>query len=427
MSQLSFINNNKPKSAQKQIWTVSELTWRIKRIIESDNELKSLWVTGEISNFSRPASGHIYFTLKDGKSVLKCVMWRSDVKSLEKLPNNGDSIEVHGSISVYEASGQYQLYADKIRPVGQGLLFQEFLNLKEKLENDGLFDTTHKREIPLIPHIIGIVTSPTGAAIQDMLKTIKRRFPLVQIVIAPTQVQGEEAPNGIIAAIELLNKKVQPDVILLARGGGSIEDLWAFNDENVARAIFNSEAPVITGVGHETDFTIADFVSDLRAPTPTAAAELAVPNREDLKSIITGYQFQLAKELANKITFEKQYLNNLINLISQFSPENYVRYGRQVLDEYLHRMAIAIRHQLNLEKSNIENFKLQIHALNPLSVLARGYAIVTTLDNQVVHSVHQVKTREQINIRILDGKLHATVNNVEAEPAHNINNPEVLQ
>jgi exodeoxyribonuclease VII large subunit len=341
-------------------------------------------------------------------------MWRNDVLQLDKLPNNGDAVEVHGSISVYEAAGQYQLYADEIRPIGQGFLFQKFLELKEKLEKEGLFDKTHKRQIPYFPHVIGIVTSTTGAAIQDILRTITRRYPLTHIVIAPTQVQGEDAPSGIINAIKNLNEKVHPDVIILARGGGAIEDLWAFNDENVARAIFSSKAPVITGVGHETDFTIADFVSDLRSPTPTAAAELAVPNREDLKSTTVGYQIQLAQLLASKLTIEKQHTNNLINVLHQLSPQNYVRYGRQKLDEYIRRMNLSIRHKLIFEKSNIENIKLQINVLNPLAILDRGYAIVTTADNQIVHSVKHIMLGEQLTIRVSDGKFNANVKEIES-------------
>jgi len=427
MSQLSFINNDNQELFPKHVWTVSELTVRIKRLIESDGALWNLRVTGEVSNLSRPASGHIYFTLKDSKSVLKCVMWRNDVLQLDKLPNNGDAVEVHGSISVYEAAGQYQLYADEIHPIGQGLLFQRFLELKEKLEKEGLFDKTYKRQIPYFPHIIGIVTSTTGAAIQDILRTIIRRYPLAQIVIAPTQVQGEEAPKGIITAIKSLNEKVHPDVIILARGGGAIEDLWAFNDENVARAIFNSKTPVITGVGHETDFTIADFVSDLRAPTPTAAAELAVPNREDLKSILAGYKVQFAQLLANKLTIERQYIKNLINILHQLSPQNYVRYGRQKLDEYIRRMDSSIQHKLILEKSNIENIKLQINVLNPLAILERGYAIVTTSDNQIVHSVKQIILGEQLTIRVSDGKINASVKDIETQSENDLNNHEEIQ
>ncbi len=260
MSQLSLFESN--------YWSVTQLTHYLRDLLENDANLQDLWVQGEVSNFSRPSSGHLYFTLKDSSSALRVVMWRSAAARQAFLPRDGDAIEVHGAISLYEAGGQYQLYADLMRPVGEGALFQEFLRLKARLEAEGLFDPERKRPIPHWPQRIGIVTSPSGAAIRDMINTLRRRFPLPEIILAPTAVQGVEAPLGIVRALEILNQRYQPDVVLLARGGGSIEDLWAFNDERVARAIAASAAPVISGVGHETDFTIADFVSDLRAPPP---------------------------------------------------------------------------------------------------------------------------------------------------------------
>ena len=264
-------------------WSVTDLTRYLRELLESDELLQDVWVKGEVSNFSRPASGHLYFTLKDSSASLRCVMWRNAVIRQSFTPRDGDAIEVHGSISIYEVGGQYQLYADIFRPAGEGALYQEFLRLKAKLEAEGLFAPERKRPIPPKPKRIGIVTSPTGAALQDMLNTLQRRYPLVEVVLAPTPVQGDEAPARIIAALQNVAEIAHPDVIILARGGGSIEDLWAFNDERVARAIAASPIPVITGVGHETDFTIADFVADLRAPTPTAAAELATPNQADLR------------------------------------------------------------------------------------------------------------------------------------------------
>ena len=247
-------------------WTVTDLNRYLRQLLESDEHLQDIWVTGEVSNFSRPASGHIYFTLKDSSASLRCVMWRNTAQRQSFLPRDGEAIDVHGAISVYEAGGQYQLYADVFRQAGEGALYQEFLRLKAMLEAEGLFAPERKRPIPTRPNRIGIVTSATGAALQDMLNTLRRRYPLVEVVLAPTPVQGDEAPPKIVAALHDLARLANPDVILLARGGGSIEDLWAFNDEAVARAIAASPVPVITGVGHETDFTIADFVSDLRGP-----------------------------------------------------------------------------------------------------------------------------------------------------------------
>ena len=274
-------------------WTVSDLTRYLRELIESDELLQDVWVQGEVSNFSRASSGHVYFTLKDNSASLRCVMWRNTVIRQSFIPRDGDAIEVHGSISVYEAGGQYQLYADIFRLAGEGALYQEFLRLKALLEAEGLFDQERKRPIPLKPKRIGIVTSPTGAALQDMLNTIQRRFPLVEVILAPTPVQGEDSPQAIIKALQDVVRVANPDVVIMARGGGSIEDLWAFNDEGVARAIFASPVPIITGVGHETDFTIADFVSDLRAPTPTAAAELATPNQADMRDNLAALSEQL--------------------------------------------------------------------------------------------------------------------------------------
>ncbi len=259
------------------LWSITEITRYLRDLFDSDDLLQDIWVLGEISNLARPNSGHMYFTLKDTNCALRCVMWRTSVAQLKFDPKDGQSVEAHGKLGIYEVSGQYQLYADALRPAGEGALYQEFLRLKNLLEMEGLFDPAQKKPIPRFPRKIGIITSPTGAAIRDMLNTISRRFPCVDVVIAATTVQGSEAPPGIIAALERLERNVQPDIILLARGGGSIEDLWAFNDEKVARAIAACSVPIITGIGHETDFTIADFVSDLRAPPPRQ--QLSLPPR----------------------------------------------------------------------------------------------------------------------------------------------------
>jgi len=265
-----------------QTYTVSKLTFHIRKLLEENEVLQDVWVQGEISNLSRPASGHIYFTLKDASAALKCVMWKTSAMRLNPSITlraglslrDGMAVEVHGKIGVYEPAGQYQLYADQIRPVGEGALYQEFMRLKALLEAEGLFDPDRKRNIPEIPHKIGIVTSTTGAALRDILNTLRRRLPLVEVLLAASPVQGTDAPPAIVKAIQSLHYQL-PDVIILARGGGSIEDLWAFNDERVVRAVADSQIPIICGVGHETDFTLCDFAADLRAPTPTAAAELA--------------------------------------------------------------------------------------------------------------------------------------------------------
>src|SRR5688500_6990340 len=256
--------------------TVSQLTFRIRKLLEGDLELQDVWVEGEISNLSRPASGHIYFTLKDKNASLRCVMWKTDAARLRLALQEGAAIEAHGKIAVYEPQGQYQLIVNLMQPKGEGELYQEFLRLKTMLEAEGLFEPERKRLIPELPQIIGIVTSQTGAALRDMLNTLRRRLPVAKVILAASPVQGLDAPPALVNALRSVNKQ-NPDVILLARGGGSIEDLWAFNDERVVRAVVDSKAPVICGVGHETDFTLCDFAADLRAPNPTAAAELATP------------------------------------------------------------------------------------------------------------------------------------------------------
>jgi len=259
-------------------WTVTTLTRYIREALESDAQLQDIWVQGEISNLSRPASGHVYFTLKDNGASLRCVVWKSGVARLGVQLQDGMAATAHGRIGVYDAGGQYQLYADQVRAAGEGALFQEFLRLKSLLETEGLFASERKRPIPPLPRRIGIVTSPSGAALQDVLNTLRRRLPLLEVTLAASPVQGTEAPLLLVRALEALNRqRLKPDVILLVRGGGSIEDLWAFNDERLVRAIAASAAPVICGVGHETDFTLADFAADMRAPTPTAAAEVATP------------------------------------------------------------------------------------------------------------------------------------------------------
>ncbi len=252
----------------KNVLKVSQLTTYLRQLLEDDPILQDVWVEGEISNYAQPSSGHLYFTLKDGDAAIRCVMWRNAAQRMNFAPREGMAVQAHGSMGIYETSGQVQLYVDTMTPAGEGALFQEFLRLKAKLDAEGLFEDELKRQPPWLPKVIGIVTSPTGAALQDMLNTITRRYPVAEVVLSPTPVQGIDAPAGIVAALERLNRDVTPDVILIGRGGGSIEDLWAFNDEAVARAVAASEAPIISGVGHETDFTLTDFAADRRAPTP---------------------------------------------------------------------------------------------------------------------------------------------------------------
>lgn len=396
-------------------WTVAELTRYVRELLESDDNLQDLWVMGEVANFSRPGSGHLYFTLKDSSATLRCVMWRNAASRQVYIPRDGEAVEVHGAVSVYEAGGQYQLYADVIRPAGEGFLFQEFLRLKARLEAEGLFDPARKRPIPEWPRRIGIVTSPSGAALRDILNTIRRRYPLVEVVLAPTPVQGEDAPLKIVAALESLNRLACPDVILLARGGGSIEDLWCFNDERVAHAVAASAAPVIAGVGHETDFTIVDFACDLRAPTPTAAAELATPDRMDLLAHLSGIKVSLARAMQIVLNNHRWEWNRLENRLRQQTPLSRVRTDRQRLDELSRRMSVAVDHSRQLQRARLVGLELRLASLNPAAVLARGFAVVSTPEGSLVRSVGQVSRGDPLTVRVSDGSFGAAVTG-ESQP-----------
>jgi exodeoxyribonuclease VII large subunit len=394
---------------QPKSWSVTELTRYLKDLIESDHNLVDIWVQGEVSNFSRPRSGHLYFTIKDGNASLRCVMWRNAAARLTYLPRDGDAVEVHGGVSVYEAGGQYQLYADQIRAIGEGALYQEFLRLKAKLEAEGLFDEARKRPIPAYPKRIGIVTSPTGAALRDILNTLRRRYPLVDVILAPTAVQGVDAPDGIVRGLQALNRTARPDVILVARGGGSIEDLWAFNEEIVARAIVASDVPVISGVGHQTDFTIADFVADLRAPTPTAAAELATPDRSELKIMISELLQQLARAFLGISTRHRWSLGDLVSRLTRFSPLTRIQRDRQRMDELGYRSSNALENYLRLQRTQLAGLIQGLNGLNPQSILGRGYAVVSKLDGTIVSHVEQAKPGEHLNVRVSDGEFPTEV------------------
>ena len=394
---------------QPPTWSVTDLTRYLRDLLESDGTLQDIWVEGEVSNISRPASGHLYFTLKDSSAALRCVMWRNAVMRQIHIPDNGDAIEVHGSLSIYEASGNYQLYADLIRPAGEGQLYQEFLRLKAKLEAEGLFDAQRKSAIPRWPQTIGIVTSPTGAALRDMLNTINRRYPPVKVVLTPTPVQGDQAPGGIISAIETLNKLVKPDVILLARGGGSIEDLWAFNDEHVAQAIFASQAPIITGIGHETDFTIADFAADLRAPTPTAAAELATPNQVDLQASLGELSKYIHNTMENFLILQRRQLERQQNRLLLRTPMARVHRDQQHLDELAYRAGTALTHAVEINRTRLIGLEMRLNSLNPQAILQRGYSIVTRVDGSLVHSIKQVQPDDNLQVQVSDGKFDVQV------------------
>lgn len=396
------------------VLSVSQLTRHVRELIEQDETLQDVWVQGEVSNLSRPSSGHLYFTLKDSNSALKCVMWRSSVLRQAEIPREGQAVEVHGSISVYETAGTYQLYADLIQPTGLGKLYQEFIRLKNRLEAEGLFAAERKRPIPAWPKIIGVVTSPTGAAVRDILNTIRRRYPLARVVLAPTQVQGEEAPNGIRRALELLNQQIKPDIIIVARGGGSIEDLWAFNDEGVVRAIAASQSVVISGIGHETDFTITDFASDLRAATPTAAAELATPERSELENNLDAYSSRIVYALDGRIEAYRQLLTRLENHFNLLSPQARIRSSRQRVDDLNRQNFRQTQHLLQLNRARLDSAAQRLAVLNPAAILERGYAIVRSQEGLIIHSTHQVNPGESLEILVSDGQFDVQVQQITA-------------
>ncbi len=371
---------------------------------------------GEVSNLSRPASGHVYFTLKDKNASLRCVMWKTDAARLRLGLRDGMAIEAHGRIAVYEPQGQYQLVANIIQPKGEGALYQEFLRLKSMLEAEGLFDPERKRPIPELPRVIGIVTSETGAALRDMLNTLRRRLPLAKIILAPSPVQGAEAPPALVKALQLLNSELpipnyhakRPDVILIARGGGSIEDLWAFNDERVVRAVADSAVPVISGVGHETDFTLCDFAADLRAPTPTAAAELASQTTlDDLQELLVSHSSRISSAILNLVTGQKTYLSSLTSRLKYVSPGRRIQSEYQRLDELSRHAFSALNHRIQLQSRLVDGMSKRLLALSPESVLSRGYAILTRKDDGVlVSSVKQAQGGMKVRVR--DGEFDVT-------------------
>jgi exodeoxyribonuclease VII large subunit len=383
--------------------TVSQLTFHIRKQLENDPTLQDVWVEGEISNLSRPASGHIYFTLKDKNASLKCMMWKQDAARSRVNLQDGMAVEAHGHITVYEPQGTYQLAVNLIQPKGEGALYQEFLRLKAMLEAEGLFDIDRKRPIPELPRKIGIVTSGTGAALRDMLNTLRRRLPLVQVILAPSPVQGVDAPPALVNALLSINKQ-NPDVILLARGGGSIEDLWAFNDERVVRAVADSKAPIICGVGHETDFTLCDFAADLRAPTPTAAAELATQTTmDDLQDLLTSYFSRLSSLTLNLLAEQKTFVSDFISRLKYVSPERRIQSDYQNLDEFSRRAFSALTHRIQLQSRHMDGISKRLLSLNPEGILSRGYAIITRKDNgTIVSKVSQA--HGEMTVRVSDGE-----------------------
>ena len=391
-------------------FTVVQITSYIKDLFEIDFVLQDLWIEGEVSNYSRSAAGHAYFTLKDETASIRCVMWRSVAQRQAYLPSNGEAVLAHGRISVYEAQGTYQLYVDALQPAGLGILYLQFEALKQRLEAEGLFAPERKRPLPPFPRCLGVVTSPTGAAIRDILHVLERRYPLVEVILSPTLVQGDEAPPQIVAAIEALNHHTDAETIIIARGGGSLEELWAFNDERVARAIYSSRLPVISGIGHETDFTIADFVADVRAPTPSAAAEIAVPDQAELQGTLNLRRNRLLALMGRQITERRSALEAQGRALNRLSPQAKIASCRQRIDELTRLASGSLAHQLTLQRERLRGHLLRLQSLSPFATLERGYSITRHLrTGEVVKSVAQVAAGDPIETQVSDGKFDSTV------------------
>lgn len=398
-----------PQIQKPRVLSVSQINFYIKSIIENDGSLQFVLVTGEISNLTvHQRSGHIYLSLKDSNSVISAVMFAGNARRLRFRLENGMKVICRGRISVYEPSGRYQLYIEDMQPDGVGALTLAFEQLKKSLAQKGLFDNAHKKPLPKFPKTIGVITSPTGAAVQDITNIIRRRFPSADIVLAPVLVQGESAPEQLVRAVNKFSASKIADVVIIGRGGGSAEDLWAFNDEQLAYAVYNCETPIISGVGHETDFTVCDFVADVRASTPSAAAELAVPDRQELMSYYFKQKQYISAMLDRKIKTAQLRLENQQRRISASSP----KLKAEQLEKQLSAKSEKLTRFMNIYISNKENkliaAKGKLDGLNPLNVLNRGYAIAEK-DEKIITSSKQLKNGDDFTVILSDGKINAKV------------------
>ena len=393
---------------------VAELTGYIKDLLESDPILADVWVRGEISNFTRSAAGHIYFTLKAERAQIKSVLFRGNARFLSVQPTNGDAVIAHGRVSLYEATGQYQLYVDLVQPEGTGLLQLQFEQLRQKLEREGLFEPARKRPLPALPRCIGVVTSASGAVWHDIQSVLSRRYPLCELILAPTLVQGEEAPPAIVAALEALQDDGRAEVIVVARGGGSAEDLWCFNDERVARAVFACSVPVVSAIGHETDYTICDFVADLRAPTPSAAAELVAPHVRELMSTIGSLHQQAYDAVLAQLRDAREHLNAMHAAVSRHEPSGLIEDERLAIDAAAERMRELLRRRIERERARLIAAARELVLLHPEQVMERGYAMVLDRASGArVASVAGLAPGQDLLLRLHDGAASARVECVE--------------
>ena len=391
------------------IYTVSQVNQYIKALLDRDRELTALYVRGEISNYKAYPSGHHYFSLKDGEGAIRCVMFKREAMSLRFRPENGMKVIAFGRVSVFPRDGQYQLYCTSLTPEGVGDLHLAFEQLKQKLYAEGLFDPAHKKPIPRFPKRIALITSAAGAAVRDMLRILGARWPMAEVFLLPVRVQGTEAPGELCAAIAWANRHQVADLIITGRGGGSMEDLWAFNDENVARTIYHSAIPVISAVGHEPDVTIADFVADLRAATPSNAAELAVPDQNEVAVWLRQMEGRLAQAMGRKLERARKDLDRAARCRALQDPMNYVDDKRMVLDYQREKLAAGLNAALNRERQRFGQLASKLDALSPLKVLGRGYAIPRKGDGGVVRSVSDVTPGDGLKLRVADGEISCQV------------------
>lgn len=394
---------------EPKILTVSQLNFYVKSVLDSDPRLNYVFLCGEISNLTdHYRSGHIYLSLKDNKSVIRAVMFAGNARNLKFKPMEGMKVICRGRVTLYEATGQYQYYIEDMQPDGIGALYQAYEQLKEKLQSKGLFDQSHKKPIPYCPKTIGVITSPTGAAVQDIKNILTRRFPSVNIILCPVLVQGDNAVPQLIDAVNKLNEYDLCDTIIIGRGGGSIEDLWAFNDENLAYAIYNSHIPVISAVGHETDFTICDFVSDLRAPTPSAGAELAVPDRNEILQNLDAQRQYLSSLMDKKLIENNNVVSELTTKLLSLSPDDKIAKLYNELDFLSQKYENNSNRIFQNTANKIELLATKLESLNPVSTLKRGYSVVTNNDKTVT-SVKDVKNGDTLAINVTDGKIISKV------------------
>lgn len=398
---------------EPKIFTVGQINRYIRNLLENDFILSSLLVKGEISNFKAHSSGHLYFTLKDASGALSCVMFRQDAAGLPFEPENGMQVVVYGHVSLYEKTGQYQLYAEFLEPLGIGALQVAFEQLKEKLAAEGLFDGDFKREIPKNPSCIAVITSPTGAAVRDILQIVKRRDPNVKVAIFPTLVQGEQAAADIVRSLKLVNEWGKADVIILGRGGGSMEDLWCFNDENVARAVFASEIPVISAVGHETDFTITDFVADMRAPTPSAAAELATTPLTERREAFHRLELRLERDVSALLTSCRRRVDLLKSRPVMERPLERIYRTMMDVEETQQRLDKEMTNRLMQRAERWQYLTNRLEAASPLAVMSRGYVMAVASSGKLLTSVKQAEVGDRVTLHLQDGKIETNIQEKE--------------